>query len=315
LTFPPRAPTPLAASRPDDRCFTAEESPGSTETRRRITSGGVTPGKAPQKANRRVYRGKGERVRKSAPLARQRGRHGKPRREQDRIGATEGEKPSSRLRAVARVGRMRRLATAVPEEWSSRGTGEPRAAIQNPAYSRLALNFRFARVPLAKAARGSSMRRDDLAGRSARAARDLQHLLRRPAQPRALRRLDDRPLDQNGCLSMKPINSSSLHLGSARPSSCRASPLPQQFGAEIPILRSSSASSPASRFFKYSTTTARRRSGGSSPAYCGTFRRRVVIDCDGHIAFLLLRDQEQPRIGQQNRSIGLRRIGLREPSR
>lgn len=66
----------------------AEESPGSTETRRRIRSGGgdpresATESKPPQPAAVRV-KGCG----KSAPLGRRRPRHGKPRREQDRIGA------------------------------------------------------------------------------------------------------------------------------------------------------------------------------------------------------------------------------------
>ncbi len=57
---------------------------------------------------------------KSAPRARQRGRHGKPHREQDQIGAAR--RASARhagSRAVARVGRARRPVTGAPEEWSS----------------------------------------------------------------------------------------------------------------------------------------------------------------------------------------------------
>src|SRR5882762_9271592 len=75
-----------------------EEIPGSTRTRCRITSGGgdpresATESKPPAHGPARV-KGCG----KSAPRDRQRKRHGKPHREQDRIGAT-GE-PA--LKAVA----------------------------------------------------------------------------------------------------------------------------------------------------------------------------------------------------------------------
>lgn len=73
---------------------------------------------------------------KSAPPRRQRRGHGKPRREQNRIGATESlKKLSTRLRDVARVGCSRRSATTVPEEWPSRAAaGNRLRAIQNPAY-------------------------------------------------------------------------------------------------------------------------------------------------------------------------------------
>ena len=75
----------------------AEESPGSIRIRRRITSGGgdpresATESKPPdrgRKATREKARVKG--CGKSAPRGRQRRRHGKPRREQNRIGATRG---------------------------------------------------------------------------------------------------------------------------------------------------------------------------------------------------------------------------------
>jgi len=65
-----------------------EESPGSTETRCRVTPGGgdprdsATESKPPGSGRVRV-KGCG----KSAPRGRQRSRHGKPHREQDRIGA------------------------------------------------------------------------------------------------------------------------------------------------------------------------------------------------------------------------------------
>jgi len=56
---------PHSASRPDGRrASRAEESPGSTETRRRITSGGGDPREsATESKPPRVSRGKGERVR------------------------------------------------------------------------------------------------------------------------------------------------------------------------------------------------------------------------------------------------------------
>ena len=65
-----------------------EESPGSTETRCRITSGGGDPRESateiePPAASLQV---RVKRCGKSAPRTRQRGRHGKPHREQNRIG-------------------------------------------------------------------------------------------------------------------------------------------------------------------------------------------------------------------------------------
>ena len=86
------------ASRPDGRRACTEESPGSMETRRRITSGGgdprdsatesKPPRASPPQGSRSRVRVKG--CGKSAPRGRQRQRHGKPRREQNRIGATRG---------------------------------------------------------------------------------------------------------------------------------------------------------------------------------------------------------------------------------
>ena len=102
-----------------------EESPGSTETRCRITSGGgdpresATENKPPVRYSRRVrVKGCG----KSAPRGRQRTRHGKPHREQDQIGMA-GRAIRRRqmcFRIVIRVGRVRRSATIVPEEWPYR---------------------------------------------------------------------------------------------------------------------------------------------------------------------------------------------------
>jgi hypothetical protein len=76
----------------------AEESPGSMETRCRITSGGGDPRESatenkPPRDSRLAARVK--RCGKSAPRAWQHERHGKPHREQNRIGATQGV---SRLR-------------------------------------------------------------------------------------------------------------------------------------------------------------------------------------------------------------------------
>src|SRR3954468_8862289 len=51
---------------------------------------------------------------KSAPRLRQRRWHGKPHREQDQIGTA-----TACFRAAVRVGRVRRAARRVPEEWPS----------------------------------------------------------------------------------------------------------------------------------------------------------------------------------------------------
>ena len=76
---------------------------------------------------------------KSAPRPRQRGWHGKPRPEQGRIGAARPAfcRAGHVSGPAARVGRARRMATCVPDEWPSpilRDGG------QNPAY-RLAGHF------------------------------------------------------------------------------------------------------------------------------------------------------------------------------
>ena len=72
---------------------------------------------------------------KSAPRTRQRGRHGKPHREQNRIGTTLTARAGRGrfLGLVVRVGCSRRAAMRVPEEWPSRRGSDP-PAIQNPAY-------------------------------------------------------------------------------------------------------------------------------------------------------------------------------------
>ena len=69
---------------------------------------------------------------KSAPRCRQRKRHGKPHREQNRIG-TAREQSRIGSGSAVRVGCSKRRATGVPEEWPSRVRLAPQA-IQNPAY-------------------------------------------------------------------------------------------------------------------------------------------------------------------------------------
>ena len=63
---------------------------------------------------------------KSAPRGRQRARHGKPHREQNRIGAGWAACRPRGFTLLARVGCLRRLATAVPDEWPSRAGDIPR---------------------------------------------------------------------------------------------------------------------------------------------------------------------------------------------
>src|SRR3954453_4581828 len=93
---------PLDVSRPDGRSgdrrkAAGEESPGSIDIRCRITSGGGAPRESATENEPPFFGPPGSgRVRvkkcgKSAPRLRRRSRHGKPHREQDRIGtATAG---------------------------------------------------------------------------------------------------------------------------------------------------------------------------------------------------------------------------------
>ena len=129
-------PHPCCVSRLDGRRANAErrvreESPGSMDMRCRITSGGRKPGKVPQRTDRRgalrIAAARVKRCGKSAPRRRQRRRHGKPHREQDRIGTARGfPRKRGMLRdpcpdPAVRVGCLRRRATGVAEEWPSRG--------------------------------------------------------------------------------------------------------------------------------------------------------------------------------------------------
>ena len=103
---------------------------------------GVTPGKAPQRLNRPrqgdLPQVRVKRCGKSAPRARQRGRHGKPHREQDRIGTTRSRKASGPLRIVVRVGCLRRSVTIVPEEWPSRRVAQAARLYRTRLTGRLA---------------------------------------------------------------------------------------------------------------------------------------------------------------------------------
>ena len=117
-----------------------EESPGSMETRCRVTPGGGDPRESatensPPSGMPDIVRCPGVRVKgcgKSAPRGRQRSRLGKPHREQDQVGTTARKnRPVSR--PVVRVGRARRLATGVPDEWSSHSLFSTSCG-QNPAY-------------------------------------------------------------------------------------------------------------------------------------------------------------------------------------
>ena len=74
---------------------------------------------------------------KSAPRPRQRGRQGKPHREQDQVGtARRGlvrQGPRNRqagFRAAVRVGRARRPVTGVPDEWPSSASADTEPGLQ-----------------------------------------------------------------------------------------------------------------------------------------------------------------------------------------
>ncbi len=137
------------ASRLDDRCregrkAAGEESPGSTEKRCRITSGGgdpresATENKPPGATSARV-----KRCGKSAPRAWQQERQGKPHREQNRIGAARRLALPGPFRPAARVGCMKHPATDVPDEWSSSVPAQSeRGRGQNPAYRPAGTSFR-----------------------------------------------------------------------------------------------------------------------------------------------------------------------------
>lgn len=82
----------------------------------------------PRERFRRSARVKG--CGKSAPRRRQRRRHGKPHREQDQVGTAARASGRGGFRPAVRVGRARRPATDVPEEWPSlAGDGKDRTRL------------------------------------------------------------------------------------------------------------------------------------------------------------------------------------------
>src|SRR3954467_2780081 len=103
------------------------------DVRCRITSGGACPGESwadlresatetrpPRSVAYAAVRVK--RCGKSAPRFRQRKRHGKPHREQDRIGTAREQSRDLCPDPAVRVGCWRRRVTGVPDEWPSRGS-------------------------------------------------------------------------------------------------------------------------------------------------------------------------------------------------
>jgi len=158
----PRHPARMSrrARRPDGRC-----PPGSPGGQRKVRApreygagqlpAGATPGKVPQKTDRprarvscpqgfvpRCPAGKGEKVRqeRTAPLATGVAGQTPPGARPNRGGRRHGTKthfvpwPRRRSRLVARVGRERRAARRVPEEWPSRAGRATCRYGQNPAY-------------------------------------------------------------------------------------------------------------------------------------------------------------------------------------
>ena len=114
-----------------------EESPDFMRQRCRVTPGGGNPresateNRPPLSAAARV-----KRWGKSPPGGWQQTPHGKPHREQCRIGTARGAIRRAALPQQVRVGSTIRSATAGPEEWSSsRASGG-----QNPAYRPSARN-------------------------------------------------------------------------------------------------------------------------------------------------------------------------------
>ena len=149
LTAASRGPIPSrsvgrTAARGNSRKVAGEESPGSMDMRCRITSGGARKpgsGKVPQRADRRgalrLAAARVKRCGKSAPRLRQRKRHGKPHREQDRIGTARMLRAGGNPGPVSGSGRPGRLLEA-PGNRRPRGMAVTRAAcaaaLQNPAY-------------------------------------------------------------------------------------------------------------------------------------------------------------------------------------
>src|SRR6202048_4323876 len=118
---------PWGVSRPDGRSrygrkAAGEESPGSIDIRCRITSGGgdprdsATENEPPAFALRGFGAVRVKRCGKSAPRVRQRKRHGKPHREQNRIGtATRDVRASDNSAGRCQARRPGRLLEAIWE--------------------------------------------------------------------------------------------------------------------------------------------------------------------------------------------------------
>ena len=90
---------------------------------------GRPQGKCHRKQTARPAQAGGVRVKgwgKSPPRARRRERHGKPHREQNRIGMARGFGPRPVSGPAIRVGCARRPATDVQDEWPSRGSNRRR---------------------------------------------------------------------------------------------------------------------------------------------------------------------------------------------
>ena len=140
------APAPsLAVSRPDGRSgnhrkVAGEESPGSTDKRCRITSGGACASRPQGQCHREqtaaarsvLAEARVKRCGKSAPRFRRRKRHGKPHREQDRIGTARSAAKSSNPCPGRRPGRLlqapgnrRRRGMAVTREAPAARLTEP----------------------------------------------------------------------------------------------------------------------------------------------------------------------------------------------
>src|SRR4051812_21045071 len=115
----------MGVSRPDGRSrygrkAAGEESPGSIDIRCRITSGGGNPREsATENEPLPTRKGRAARVKrcgKSAPRFRQRKRHGKPHREQNRIGtATRAVRESDNSAGRCQARRPGRLLEAMCE--------------------------------------------------------------------------------------------------------------------------------------------------------------------------------------------------------
>src|SRR5215831_15610944 len=152
LTFSRAHPIPYAsvgwtAARANAERWAREESPGSMDIRCRITSGGrkprdsATENRPPRPSLATCEQGavRVKRCGKSAPRLRQRRRHGKPHREQDRIGTARGSPLRERKRfsgSMSGSSRPGRLLKA-PGNRRRRGMAVTRGAslaLQNPAY-------------------------------------------------------------------------------------------------------------------------------------------------------------------------------------